>query len=178
MRSTLLTERQVLELYQRYAVVVASDGAPYLEFSRAMELIPTCQENDLAVLGIDGFIADRGERRLSPRGDVILDCSGIQAASWKEFRDKANGFAQEFLCEHKSEVDLVFEFVLWSEGEQMQADGTGIEVDTGEPDGKLRFSNKMIKLLPRRGWSIDEAVEAFRSGPAIGTTNDETVRPR
>lgn len=74
----VLTEQQLFEEFHRYAVVIARDGAPYLETKHALDFVAACQQNDLAVLGMDGHVADRKERRLDPRDDLIVDCSGIE----------------------------------------------------------------------------------------------------
>jgi len=60
----------------------------------------------------------------------------------------------------------------------MQSPARGIEVDTGAPDGrKLRFSNKMVKLLPRRGWTIEKVVDTYRNPAHTQPTLDRTSRP-
>ena len=173
----MLTEQQLFEEFRQCAFVIAHDGAPYLDVPHALAFVDACQANDLAVLGLDGFVADRNEQSLNVRDALIVDCSSIEASQWPQFRDKANSFARGFLLEQAGEPDLVFEFVLWSAAERTQAQGRGVELDTGPGGLTLRLSPKMVKLLPRRGWTNDAVVETYRHPASTHATVDKTVRP-
>lgn len=164
-------------LHRDRARVVSRSGIPYFPVAEALAFIDACDEADLAVLGFDGFDVDPRDRSLSPRMDVIVDSSSIEAADWREFRAEANGFAREVLYSLTNQPNLAIEFVLWSEAERAATSRGAVEIDvgTGRP---LRIDAKMLKLLPRRGWTSDSVAETVRTPARVEPTVDGTRRPR
>ncbi|MBL8701508.1 MAG: hypothetical protein JNK67_24225 [Alphaproteobacteria bacterium] len=173
------SETELFEEFRQHAFVTSAVGIPYLPAKQALALLDACEANDLAVIGLDGFVANLRAPRLEPRNDVILDSSRIEAPGWVEFRDRANAAAREMLRRHATVPDLVFEFVLRSRSESQQKPEGGIEVDVGAADGrKARISNKTLEPLPRRGWTLEELVETSREPRRAQPTLDRSTRPR
>lgn len=143
----------------------------------ALDFVDACDIEDLAVLGLDGFEHDAASGSLTPRMELILDCSYIEAPVWGDFRRQANAAARAMLRSAQAAPDLVFEFVLWSEAERASpaAVVTTIEIAPGQP---LRMSPKIVKLMPLKGWSPDRLIDTVRNPHRKAATVDRSVRPR
>jgi hypothetical protein len=105
------------EVFDRFAAdgVITEYGELYLPKSRALDLIAVCQENDLAIIGIEGFIYDAG--KFVPQSDLIADYSTSRASrerDWIEYRDSCNTAAKHFVQSANSRENLYFTFVISS----------------------------------------------------------------
>ncbi len=117
----MLSEEEVFERYRKHSVVPREPGEEiYLALQTALEFVTTCQENDLAVLGIEGFLYSEG--MIHPQLDMIADYSPELGDDlprrWKDYRDLCNDSASSFLPGREPRDDLMFSFVIVSQPER------------------------------------------------------------
>ncbi|MBU0578009.1 hypothetical protein KJ742_04465 [Patescibacteria group bacterium] len=69
------------------------------------------QDDDVSILGIEGFLA-KDDRRL-PQMDMILDLSNSKAKDWDDYRKECHQAMLHFFqkIDLKNKKDLYFEFV-------------------------------------------------------------------
>ena len=89
----------------------------YFRLDDAKQLVKECEENDLAVIGIEGLTLD--EKGITPHLDLIADHTALAVDwggySWDRFRSKCNASALNFLEMAEKTADktnLVFDFAL------------------------------------------------------------------
>jgi hypothetical protein len=98
---------------KRSARRVASDD--FFDLPKAMRFIDKCERDDLAILGIEGFVREPDGVR--PQLDLIADFSPkgvVGEETWEEYRPQVNQTARKFLKFAQSTPNVVFEFVTWS----------------------------------------------------------------
>jgi len=82
---------------------------------QAFDFITSCQENNLAVIGIEGFSYEG--KMLKPQLDMIADYSWANARCWIEYRELCNQSAKDFLKHLRHRDRLVLSFVVLSEAD-------------------------------------------------------------
>ncbi len=89
----MLSEAQsIADFYHRGIV---RGGELYLSVPEALAFLDVCREQDLTVVGVEGFVLE--EEKLKPQQEAIADGSSIEASTWPEFQEKSNRFAEAFL---------------------------------------------------------------------------------
>jgi len=94
------------------------DGELFLDTPTALDFVAACQEKDLAVLGLEGFILDSG--KLRPQLDMVADYSSAEKSTWEMFRDYCNRSAQKFLRSISPRSGLVFSIVIKARDEKIK----------------------------------------------------------
>jgi hypothetical protein len=84
-------------------------GELYLSLAATLDFISACQENEIAVVGIEGF-TDAG-RKKTPLLDCIADYSTIAADTWLDFCRLCNEASRKFLSMQTSDKNMVFTLV-------------------------------------------------------------------
>lgn len=90
-------------------------GEIYLTPESGIACIAVCQEDDLAVVGVEGFVIDEGST--VPLIDQIADFSQLRAIDWSSFRNESNREAIEFINQLPRSVGLHVSLTLLSRGE-------------------------------------------------------------
>jgi hypothetical protein len=100
----MLTEHELLSIYLgRAAHVVGSEM--YFAPDVALEFLAACEENNLALIGIEAFVFQDPE--LMPQLDLIAGRSRPSAKTWRTFRDGCNQSARAFLEQLPARENLV-----------------------------------------------------------------------
>lgn len=97
-----LTESEVYSLFADRMVVRGAEH--YLQPSDAVELVDVCDENDLAVVGIEAFYVEEGG--IAPISGLIADFSRGDARHWVEYRQACNAESSGFLRRIPAKVNL------------------------------------------------------------------------
>lgn len=84
-------------------------GTPLFSLDDAIKLLGFCEQNDAAVLGIEGFKIAGGKR--VPDMDCIADFSTLVAVAGREFPTASREAAKLFI-ESIADSDVFLEFVL------------------------------------------------------------------
>ncbi|MGE5623919.1 MAG: hypothetical protein ACM3ZT_00005 [Bacillota bacterium] len=90
-----LTESQIIDKFARD--VVKRAGQVYFKEPAARSFVASCQVNDLAIVGIEGFTLT--ESATQPHLDMIADYSKFAAVRWEDYRDSLNEAATRFIVE-------------------------------------------------------------------------------
>jgi len=114
----MLSETDILEQYSAQGFVLG--GELYLSLPQAFNLIADCYQINLAVIGIEGFICEKG--MLEPQLDAIADFSSNNSDNWDSYRDICYQSSRDFLHQVHSLKGLVFSFVILSEKEWISSD--------------------------------------------------------
>ena len=112
----MLSEDEITNRFRKYGMT-RGGGELYLEVPMALNFLTTCQENSLAVIGIEGFIYHRENGTIEAKMDYIADYSYVKAPSWEEYRDSCNQFSKDFLGHLPSKAGLVVNCVVLSQEE-------------------------------------------------------------
>lgn len=107
----MLTETQVFERFAPIGIA-AEGGELYIPKQIASDFIDLCENNDLAVIGIEGLIYEDG--KFIPQLDLIADYSSLHPVSWTSYKGTCNSAARAFIASSKSPGDLYFSFVISS----------------------------------------------------------------
>jgi len=102
-----LSEKQVLEKFAPRGTVFGQEL--YLPQQVAAEFVSICDENDLAIIGIEAF--EKTGDQITPIMDYIADYSRTPAKSWQQFRRACNSAAEEFVMQPRPTDGLRFNFV-------------------------------------------------------------------
>ena len=81
-------------------------GELYLSSAAARDFVTACQENEMAVVGIEGFRVSGG-KRISLL-DCIADYSATSADTWQDFYHLCNEYSDKFLAAQPLERNIVF----------------------------------------------------------------------
>jgi hypothetical protein len=99
------SESQLFETFADRAVRFGSEF--YFSKAPAIEFIEACDENDFAVIGIEGFRIN--ETMIQPDMGLIADYSEhLRDGNWPEMRRLNNAAARRFLEDVDSDVFLNF----------------------------------------------------------------------
>ncbi len=84
------------EVFERFATVGLVRGDElYLNKENAVAFIRDCQKNELAVIGVEGFLYEDG--KLFPQLDLIADYSATEAFSWESYKQTCNSDSEAFV---------------------------------------------------------------------------------
>lgn len=109
----MISDAQPMADFQDRGIMQA--GELYLPVREALAFVSHCEEAGLAVMGAEAFT--RHEGRLEPRLDLIADASGLEAGTWRTFREKSNAFIRSFLEGMGAGEDVVINLTVLSEDE-------------------------------------------------------------
>lgn len=109
----MLSETEIFERYRQHEIV--QGGELYFSLPKAFDFLVECQENDIAVIGIEGFLCNQG--MIKPQLDMIADYSSASASGWQEYREMCNQYSQDFLENLTFRNGLIVSFVVLSEKE-------------------------------------------------------------
>ncbi len=102
---------EVLQQYRRFQA--RESKALYLDPQQSLNLVETCNANNIAVVGIEGFIHTGG--KIEPRLDLIADFSSLKSGDWQSYKASCNAAAERFLRASSQVPNVVFSFVLLAE---------------------------------------------------------------
>ena len=128
----MLSEERLFEQYHQRGIV--QNGELYLRAATAFDFVAQCEENDLAIIGIEGFTVENGEIR--PRLDLIGDFSLIETFDWRQYRDACIRFAKRFICGLPTWDGIVLTFVLLSQEEWADDFKEATEITGISPNGQ------------------------------------------
>jgi hypothetical protein len=109
----VLSEHELLARFHDYGQI--HGGELYLASTAAHDFVAACQENEIAVVGIEGFKVS-GDKRL-PLLDCIADYSATSADTWQDFCRLCNKYSHEFLAAQPLDQHIVFNLVTMSKDE-------------------------------------------------------------
>jgi len=109
----MLSETDIWEKYSQQGIV--QGGELYLSLPQAVNFVADCQLNNLAIIGIEGFLYDRG--KIKPIIETIGDFSSAPTANWNSYREVCDRAANDFLHQIDRVNGLVLNFVVLSEQE-------------------------------------------------------------
>lgn len=101
------------ELYNRYLKHSLHRPGIYLGLSAACDFVAECENNNLAVIGIECFTMYT-DGSIEPRSDLIADCAFADILNWAVRRQTCNECAKSFLTELPDAPGLVVNFVVIS----------------------------------------------------------------
>jgi hypothetical protein len=110
---TVLSEKEIYAKFQE--VGISRGGELYLQPRHALDFIRACQENNIAVIGIEGFIYENGQ--LAPQLDMIADYSSGNETSWNDYKNTRNNSSEHFTRNLLNKKGLILSFVVLSEQE-------------------------------------------------------------
>ena len=90
-------------------------GELYLSSTAAHDFVAACQENEIAVVGIEGFRVSGGKR--IPLLDCIADYSATSAHTWQDFCRLCHEYSHKFLSAQPLDQNMVFNLVTMSKDE-------------------------------------------------------------
>lgn len=70
----------------------------------ALEAVSLCDQNDVAILGVEAF--QLSADGTTPFPDLIADCSPTASLSWRKYCDVANACARTFLMQMPARPSL------------------------------------------------------------------------
>ena len=94
-------------------------GELYLRLGDALNFIKECEDNNLAVIGLEGVVVERND--LIPQIDKIYDASSPYSNNWDEYRVNVNNGAIKLLENLSATENLYFTFVVVSELEYIRS---------------------------------------------------------
>jgi len=109
--SEILSENEVYELYRNTGI--SSENESYIPVTESIDFIITCDDNNLSVIGIEGFY-QKGDM-IQPDLNIIADFSENEAADWEVYKERCNESAMKFV--RKLELDILLNVTLLSEAE-------------------------------------------------------------
>ncbi len=107
----MLTETQVFEQFAPIGIV-SENGEIYIPKRKASDFIDLCENNQLAVIGMEGFIYE--DSKFIPQLDLIADYSSSEFGDWISYMETCNSAARAFIESAKSKDNLFFTFVVLS----------------------------------------------------------------
>jgi hypothetical protein len=103
-----MSEESLIKEFNKRGKIVS--GELVFNAQTALDFVDACESNDLAVIGVEGFILESGGLR--PQPNMIADYSSAEKSTWKQFRDLCNRSAKQFLRTISSKPGLVFSIVV------------------------------------------------------------------
>lgn len=90
----------------------------YLDPTTSVDFADACEKNDLAIIGIEGFIYT--PPWLEPQMDLIADWSlgKREAEAWEVFRQRCNRISGDFIRRLRPEPGLLLNFTVVSSRER------------------------------------------------------------
>ena len=105
----MLTKYVLQSVFLERAAVVEGTEM-FFEPDVARELLAACDENNLALAGIRGFLFQEPE--LTPQPDLVASDPGLEEKTWRAYRDLCNQSARYFLEHLPAREGLVFSLVI------------------------------------------------------------------
>ena len=109
----MLSEQDLLTRFRNRGQM--HGGELYLSSAAARDFVAACQENEIAVVGIEGFKVSGGKRL--PLLDRIADYSATSADTWQDFCRLCNECSHKFLADQPLDQNLAFTLVTLSKDE-------------------------------------------------------------
>ena len=113
-RKAYLKHCGLVRLNERFSTAgISSEGGElYLSKDSALDFIRACQENDLAVIGLEAFLYEDG--KLIPQIDLIADYSSTISHSWESYKRACNGYSENFVNSVPLAGEVYFSFTVLS----------------------------------------------------------------
>lgn len=109
----MLFENEIIDYFRKHGIFQGEEL--YLDIPTALKFLTVCEENDLAIMGIECFQYNGG--KIKPVLDQIADYSSAEAANWEEFRNLCNNSCKAFIYSLLTEDALVVNFTVLSQKE-------------------------------------------------------------
>ncbi len=109
----MLSEHDLLTRFRNRGQI--HGGELYLSSAAAHDFVAACQENAIAVVGIEGFKVSGGKKL--PLLDCIADYSATSADTWQDFCRLCNEYSHKFLSAQPLDQNIVFNLVTMSQDE-------------------------------------------------------------
>ena len=109
----MLTEHDLVACFRHRGQM--QGGELYLPLSAALDFLSACQENDIAVVGIES-LQDVGGKK-TPLLDCIADYSTTAADTWLDFCRLCNEASRKFLSMQAAATNIVFTLVTLTKDE-------------------------------------------------------------
>lgn len=104
----MLSTAKIISRFRKHGIFRGNEL--YLKVPIARDFLATCQENNLAILGVEGFIYHEEIDAIESKLDYIADFSEVEAPNWEVYRNLCNQLCKDFLCHLPSRTDLVVNF--------------------------------------------------------------------
>lgn len=130
----MLSENEIVNRF-RHRGMTRGAGSLYLEIPIALDFLATCEANNLAIIGVEGFLYNDKKDTIQPIMDYIEDYSDIEAPHWKAYRNLCNQRCRDFLCHLPSKSEFVVNLVVISQAEWQQS--APIEIVVSSSAGKV-----------------------------------------
>ncbi len=115
-RWNMLSENEITNRFRQCGMTRGA-GELYLELPIALDFLATCEENNLAVIGVEGFIYHEEKGSIEAKMDYIADYSDVKTPNWEQYRNLCNHLSKDFLGHLPSKAGLVVNLVVLSEEE-------------------------------------------------------------
>lgn len=112
----MLSETEIIDRFREHGIFQEGDEL-YLRAPMALKFVEVCQENELAVIGFEGFFYDDDEETIEPLLDQIADFSTVKAAHWEEFRNLCNTYSKKLIRGLSQKEGIVVNFTVLSQAE-------------------------------------------------------------
>lgn len=109
----MLSENEIINRFRKHGLFRGNEL--YLAVPIALDFLAACQENNFAIIGIEGFIYHEEQNAIEAKLDYIADYSDVKAPNWEAYRDLCNQLAKAFLCHLPKRPDLLVNFVVREE---------------------------------------------------------------
>ena len=109
-----MTEAEIFNHFAAHGIKTKY-GELYLPKAKALDFITACEENGLAIIGIEGFIIV--DDSILPQTDLIADYSpslSPRGTDWIDYSHRCNTAVLEFVQRANSQRNLYFTFVVMS----------------------------------------------------------------
>jgi hypothetical protein len=104
------------DLFKFFGKLVVNSGDEYyFPINLAQEFISKCNQNDIAIIGIEGF--EIKNTKIIPHLEKIADFSSDTNASWFQFKKECNYEARKFVQHYERYRYLYLNFCLMTSAE-------------------------------------------------------------
>jgi hypothetical protein len=112
----MLSETEIIDYFRKHGIF-QDDGELYLRVPIALKFVEVCQENELAIIGFEGFFYDDEGRTIEPLLDQIADFSTVKATHWEEFKNLCNKYSKKLIRGLSQKEGIVVNFTVLSQAE-------------------------------------------------------------
>jgi len=109
----MFSERDLLARFRHRGQIHGDEL--YLSSAAACDFIAACQENAIAVIGIEGFKVSGCKK--TPLLDCMADYSATSADTWQRFCCLCNEYSHKFMDAQPLDQNIVFNLVTMTEDE-------------------------------------------------------------
>lgn len=104
---------EILEQFKKYDERDKKENSELLlSPTRSLLFIDACTKNEIAILGIEGFIKE--QQKIIPRTDIIADFSSFDNIEWNEYLKKITFLAKQFILDFSNIPNILFHLVIKS----------------------------------------------------------------